>query len=193
VGELEDQLFDRRAYGATRVREFEQSSLSREYVEPAVLVDGKREEALAHALHWASGHGPRLAVLAGPPDSGKTSFLRRFAYELAVRAEADPHAPVPIAVALASGTSLDAALQLHLGSAIGWFGNPQAIFYLIRAGRLLLLVDAPDDASAAQLAALVHLTAHAGATAAANRALVALSSDALPDGVHRMVLQRSTP
>lgn len=180
IGELEDQLVDLRACAAAVRRMFEDSELPRAYVAPrAVTAGGETADALEHAMRWVTTEGPRLLLVRGDPGSGKTSFLRRLAYELALRVEAEPTAPTPILIELrhaAAGATLETLLQQHLRATIGWYGNPEAILYLLHAGRVILLLDGFDEMAVSssegaeeQLRLLTRPTEHAGATVWANR------------------------
>jgi hypothetical protein len=188
IAELEDRLVDLRACAAAVRRTFEDSELSRVYVAPHVVTsDGKTVDGLEHVMRWIAGAGSRLLLVRGNPGSGKTGFLRRLAYELALRAEADPVAPTPILVEMrqaAAGATLESLLQQQLRSAIGWYGNPEAILYLLHAGRVILLLDGFDETAVSsregaeeQLRLLTYPTEHAGMTPSANRMIVACRAD----------------
>jgi hypothetical protein len=189
VAEIEEQLLDLRACAAAVRRTFEDSELSRVYVAPHVVTsDGQTVDGLEHAMRWAAGAGARLLLVRGDAGTGKTGFLRRVAYELALKAEGDPDAPTPILIELrqaAAGATLESLLQQQLRAAIGWHGNPEAVLYLLHVGRVILLLDGFDEAAAAssreaadeQLRLLTSPTEHAGMTASANRILAACRSD----------------
>jgi hypothetical protein len=150
IGEFENQLVDFRAYIAALRSTFENSELARTYVPPLVTTHGGTSDALAVAMRWAAGHGPPLLVLAGAAGSGKTSFLRRLAYELATQLDVDPSLPVPLLIGLDLAGPNDTILTLaqqHLQATIGWNGNPGAILYLLHAGRLVLLFDDLEESS----------------------------------------------
>lgn len=172
IDELEDQLVDLDSYASTVRRGFEDSLLARGYVDLHAAGAGG---ALETALRWVGGEGPRVMFVTGEDGSGKTSFVRRLAYELVTR----PGHPVPIAIALRQtqiGLSLDAILQQHLGDTIGWYGNPEAVRYLLARGRVVLLLDGLDEVGAQHLAVLTQPTEAAGETAKGNRVLITARS-----------------
>jgi hypothetical protein len=188
IAELEDQLVDLRACADAVRRAFEDSELSRVYVAPRVVTsDGQTVDGLEHAMSWVAGAGSRLLLVRGASGAGKTGFLRRLAYELALRAEADATAPTPILIELrqaAAGATLETLLQQQLRAAIGWHGNPEAILYLLHAGRVILVLDGFDEAAVSsregadeQLRMLTRPTEHPGMTASANRMIAACRAD----------------
>ena len=155
--DLENALFDFGPYLSRLMRTFEESELARTYVPQRVLVEegptGCREsDLLDRALDWAGGSGQRLWLLLGDYGTGKTSFFRRFAYEMARRyreaANSDIPKPVPLAVDLKefpNAIHLKGLVQEHLREYAGWHGNPEIIFHLMAAGRVVLLLDAFDE------------------------------------------------
>jgi len=152
-----------------------------------VAEGGKMAGGLDYTLRWVAGEGSRLLLVRGDPGTGKTGLLRRLAYELALRAEADPAAPTPILIELrhaAAGSTLESLLQQQLRAAIGWHGNPEAILYLLHAGRVILLLDGFDETAVSsregaeeQLRLLTHPTEHPGMTPSANRMIAACRAD----------------
>lgn len=180
---LEEQLVDLRACAAVVRRAFEDSELSRVYVGPRVAtMGGETVAALDHAMSWISGDGSRLLLVRGDPGSGKTSFLRRLAYELASRIDQDPAQPIPLLIELRhakTGVTLESVLQEHLRKVIGWHGNPEAILYLLHAGRLIVLLDGFDEMAVSssggaeeQLRILTRPTEIPGSTPWGNRMIV---------------------
>ena len=189
IAELERQLVDLPAYAAGVRQGWEDSALARAYVRQRAIgvggvggAGGDDDDALGHALRWVEGGGPRLLVVVGDDGGGKSSFVRRVAYELALRAATDPDAVVPVLVDLRAATPstvLELVVQ-HLRAAIGWHGNPDAIAYLLAAGRVVLLLDGFDEMAAASYAAgaeeqlrlLAHMTDEPVLAATGNRVLV---------------------
>src|SRR5262249_23617642 len=130
----------------------------------------------------------RLLLVRGDPGIGKTGFLRRLAYELAGRVEQDPTRPVPLLLELRdspTSITLDGLLQLHLRMLIGWHGNPEAMIYLLHAGRLILLLDGFDELALSpeavedQLRLLTRPTEQPGTVPWANRMIVSCRASAM--------------
>lgn len=186
--ELEAQLFDFRPYLDRLRRRFEESPLARYYVAQRVLLESEPEqrdgfELIEHAQAWVNGAGRKLWLVLGDYGTGKSSFFRRFAYELAKQAIQDANAPVPLAIDLKeypNAISLETLLQEHLRKELNWHGNPEILLYLLAAGRVTLLLDAFDEMGTAALARsvedqfrqLVRPTAQAGEGARCNRVLI---------------------
>lgn len=104
-----------------------------------------------HAKNWARGKGNRLWLLLGDYGTGKTSFFRRFSYELAKEA-GNSNSPIPIAIDLKdfpNAISLENLLQEHLRVHANWHGNPDILLYLLASGRVILLLDTFDEMGAA--------------------------------------------
>jgi hypothetical protein len=189
IAELERQLVDLPAYAAWLRQSWEDSALARSYVAPRVRGAAGDDDALVQAMAWVAGSGPRLLVVVGDDGGGKTSFVRRLAYELALRAVSDPDAVVPLLVDLRAATPasmLELVVQ-HLRSAIGWRGNPEAVGYLLAAGRIVLLLDGFDEMAAAsypagaaeQLQLVAHLTDQPALASGGNRVLATCRPAAL--------------
>lgn len=149
IREFEDQLVDLQAYAHASRRAFEDSELARTYVTQPIAQEGA-DDALAVAMRWAAGHGPRIFVVVGEAGSGKTSLLRRLSYELVTRREDDPSLPVPLLIDLRQAgpnATFVTLLQDHLLATIGWRGSPEAILYLFHAGRIVVLFDDVEHSS----------------------------------------------
>lgn len=198
IAELEAQLVDLEAYAAHLRRSFEDSSLARGYVGQR-FSDGSGD-AVASTMRWLhDAASPRLMMVIGDDGSGKTSFLRRLAYELVTGSADDEPLPVPLLIDLrpiSNAGSLETVLQHHLRTTIGWYGNPEAITYLLRAGRIVLLLDGLDEMVATsysigaeeQLRAFAAATTEAGRTTAANRVIVACARHFARDEVPAVAL-----
>ena len=154
---LERALFDFGPYLSRLMRTFEESTLARTYVPQRVLIENAPdrcdgEDLLARALDWAGGQGRNLWLLLGDYGTGKTSFFKRFAYELAqANREADtenPLPPIPLAIDLKdfpNAFTLKGLIQEHLREHADWHGNPDIILHLLATGRVVLLLDAFDE------------------------------------------------
>ncbi|MBL8484726.1 MAG: restriction endonuclease, partial [Rhodocyclaceae bacterium] len=185
--DLERSLFDFSDY-LRRIRaRYEASSLARWYVNQFVrlekLPDAKPRELLPHALDWAAGTGSRLWLVLGDYGTGKSSFVERFAYELACRALDEPSLPVPLAINLRdypSAVSLESLLQEHMRAELGLTVDPALLLHLLGAGRVLLLLDSFDEMGLAQagrsmdeqLRLLIRAAASRGENALGNRILL---------------------
>lgn len=154
VDELEKRLFDPRIYLQNLVRAYKSSPLADTYVHQRVLLENRPAaeavvELLAHAGAWAHGAGNRLWLLLGDYGTGKSVFFRRFGYELAKAALADPEAPIPIAIDLKefpNATSAETLFFEHLKRyAPDFRGNSEALRHLLAAGRAVLLLDGFDE------------------------------------------------
>ncbi len=164
IEDLEKILFDFGPY-LTRIRRtFEESGLDRTYVEQRVRLENAKEipegeHLLSYAVSWAmSSQGRRLWLLLGDYGTGKTTFFKRFAYELA-KAQDDPSMrghgyPVPIAIDLKefpNAVTLEGLLQEHMRKHMDWHGNPAIFLYLLDQGKVVLLFDAFDEMGAAAI------------------------------------------
>jgi len=156
LADLERELFDFKPYLARLRRGYEETTLARTYVPPRLVPrpsEEKGAEVLERALAWARGEGAPLWLVVGENGTGKTSFIRRFAYELAAAAEKDERLPAPLLLHLkdfSALSSLESLLQEHLATSIGWRGDPSVLLHLLSAGRLVLLLDGLDEMGAVE-------------------------------------------
>ncbi len=164
IEDLERALLDFGPYLARIRRAFEESGLNRTYVEQRVRLENATEisegaDLLSHAMSWAGKlHGRRLWLLLGDYGTGKTTFFKRFAYELA-RAQDDPAMrdrgyPMPIAIDLKefpNAVTLEGLLQEHMRKHMDWHGNPEILLYLLEQGKVVFLFDAFDEMGAAAI------------------------------------------
>jgi WD40 repeat protein len=157
VRELEQRLLDFTPALQKLRAEFEARELARTYVPQRLEREADPNhpvDLLPHAHAWARGEGSPLWLVLGDYGTGKSVFVQRFAYELALRALADPEAPVPLAVDLRrfpNAISLEGLVQEHLRAEMGWHGNPSLVLHLLSVGRVVLLLDAFDEMGAAAL------------------------------------------
>ena len=168
--QLDARLFDFKPYLARLRADFEQSALARGYVDQFLAKpEGMRDDTnstrrtrpapraslAAHAttlldtgIAWSTGEGKPLWVVLGDYGTGKTAFTQKLAYELALRAEQAPDAPIPLLINLRdfpNKTSLDALLEDHLAKTTGQRGRSAAVLHLLEKGRCVLLLDSFDE------------------------------------------------
>ncbi|MFY0529560.1 KGGVGR-motif variant AAA ATPase [Archangium gephyra] len=155
LGELEGELFDFKPYLTRLRRNYEESTLARAYVDSSFVPrshEPKSIPVLERGKAWAHGKGSRLWVVLGEPGTGKTSFVRRLAYELATAAERDSETPIPLYIPLrelSGALTLETLLQEHMATAVGWRGDPAVLLYLLSLGRVVLLLDGLDEMGSA--------------------------------------------
>jgi WD40 repeat protein len=153
--DLESALIDFAPYLQRLIGDFAQSPLARSYVDQLVIPDGSKEatDLLAYALAWSEGQRSRLSVLLGDYGTGKTAFTRRFAYELATRAQGRPQAILPLLVNLRdfpNKTSLADLLHEHWAQQTGERRDPAIFLHLLARGRLLVIFDSFDEMGISQ-------------------------------------------
>ncbi|HEX5748299.1 MAG TPA: pentapeptide repeat-containing protein [Archangium sp.] len=162
LSELEGELFDFKPYLTRLRRNYEESTLARAYVDSRFVPrshEPKSIPVLERGKAWARGKGSRLWVVLGEAGTGKTSFVRRLAYELATAAERDAETPIPLYIPLrelSGALTLEMLLQEHMATAVGWRGDPAVLLHLLSLGRVVLLLDGLDEMgnAAANLSAL---------------------------------------
>jgi hypothetical protein len=184
--DLERALLDFAPYLGRLVSEFAASPLATCYVEQMVEPEKQPRKSvplLPYAAAWAYGEGSRLWVLLGDYGTGKTTFVRRFAYDLAQRALGDPVAPIPLLINLRdfpNKASLADVLHEHWAMRTGERRDPQVFLHLLARGRIILLLDSFDEMGVAQahrnvveqFRGLVHPTGSAGEDSRGNRILL---------------------
>jgi len=155
--DLERQLIDFSPYLDRLIRSFEQGSLFKSYVNQQAEsgIEGKAgdeetaiPDLIAHGKAWATGEGRRLWVLLGDYGTGKSAYISRLAYELAVAARSDGGLPVPLAVNLRffpNKASLEDILEKHWEQAAGEKREAKLLLHLLQRGRIVLLLDSFDE------------------------------------------------
>lgn len=155
--ELERQLIDFAPYLDRLIRGFEQGTLFKSYVsqqaESGIEAKAGEDEAsipdlIAHGKAWAAGEGRRLWVLLGDYGTGKSAYVSRLAYELALAARSDGDLPVPLAVNLRyfpNKASLEDILEKQWEQAAGEKREAKLLLHLLQRGRIVLLLDSFDE------------------------------------------------
>lgn len=171
--DLERELLDTAPYLEHLIRSFEQTPLASAYVaqrgqDDAVRVVAKSQpvdpdavddapdaeepqvldDLLDSGIAWASGEGSRLWVLLGDYGTGKSAFVAKLAYQLALAARHDATQPLPLVVNLrfvANKSSLEEVLAGHWEQATRQRVDPQTLLHLLRRGRIVLLLDSFDE------------------------------------------------
>ncbi|NJL29504.1 MAG: NACHT domain-containing protein, partial [Thermoanaerobaculia bacterium] len=136
---------------------FRGTALERLYVEQEVVLQsdlepGKTPRALPLSemvRDWLEAPTGSFLTLLGDFGSGKTSFCRRLACELAVAARETPGRRAPVLIDLREGASttvtLESLLTHHFQRLSSRAFNPQALLHLNREGYLVLLFDGFDE------------------------------------------------
>jgi len=141
------------------IRAFQGTALERLYVEPDVVLHSEIQPGrpiVAHdaqeAAHRWLGQGEgNLFILLGDAGSGKTSFCRRLACDLALRAREKKlgEARVPVLVDLGEAGSVSLTIEGLLSQTFQRLGaqpiNPAALLHQNREGLLTLLCDGFDE------------------------------------------------
>ncbi len=155
-------LVDLRPNLDAAVRSFQGTALERLYVEQDVVFESgikpgqpvEPKSLTAEALRWLGEPGSTFLALLGDFGCGKTSFCRRLASELALKARAElsegrgtTRAPVLIDLREGGSTTvtLESLLTQHFQRLSPQPFNPQALLQMNREGHLLLLFDGFDE------------------------------------------------
>jgi WD40 repeat protein len=159
--DLENLLLDLNTYLSARLRAYTNSKLATQYVDQEYIPEGRgpantpnaRIALIPAAMAWAKGSGSRLWVMLGDYGTGKSAFTQRFAFELGSQRKEDPRLPVPLLINLKdfpNKTTLNELLTEHWRNTTGQLVQPEVLRYLIRRGRLLLILDSFDEMGVAQ-------------------------------------------
>ncbi|MEA2560625.1 MAG: hypothetical protein QOH06_2129 [Acidobacteriota bacterium] len=160
--ELLLSLVDLRPNLDAAVRAFRDTPLSGLYVEQDVVFEqdikpGKKVERKSltqEVLRWLGEPSGTFLALLGDFGCGKSSFAKRLASELALKAQEElsdgqEKARVPVLIDLREGGSttvtLESLLTQHFQRLSSQSFHPEALFQLNRKGYLLLLFDGFDE------------------------------------------------
>jgi len=156
-------LVDLRPNLDAAVRGFQGTALERLYVEQDVVFEGsirpgeeiEPKPLTAEVLRWLGEPGSTFLALLGDFGCGKTSFCKRLASELALKAreelgEGRGTTRAPVLIDLREGGSSTVTLESLLTQHFQRLTpsqpfNPQALFHLNREGYLLLIFDGFDE------------------------------------------------
>jgi WD40 repeat protein len=150
-------LVDLRPNLETAIRAFQGTALERLYVEQDVVFESdiKPEQEIPRkgltesVLKWLKEPSGTFLALLGDFGCGKTSFSKRLACELAVKARAEEGARAPVLIDLREGGSttvtLESLLTQHFQRLSSQPFNPQALLQLNREGYLVLIFDGFDE------------------------------------------------
>jgi WD40 repeat protein len=156
-------LVDLRPNLDAAVRGFQGTALERLYVEQDVVLEGSIQPGeeiepkalIGEVVRWLGEPGSTFLALLGDFGCGKTSFCRRLASELALKAreelgEGRGTTRAPVLIDLREGGSSTVTLESLLTQHFQRLTpsqpfNPQALFHLNREGYLLLIFDGFDE------------------------------------------------
>jgi len=155
-------LVDLRPNLDAAVLAFRGTALERLYVEQNVVFEGdikpgqpvEAKPLTGEALRWLGESSGTFLTLLGDFGCGKTSFSKRLACELALKAreemkDGEGSTRVPILIDLREGGSttvtLENLLTHHFQRLSSQPFNPQALLHLNREGHLLLIFDGFDE------------------------------------------------
>jgi WD40 repeat protein len=155
--ELLRSLVDLRPMLDEAVRTFQGTALERLYVEQDIVFEAdiqagqevSRKQLTPEILRWLEKPSGTFLALLGDFGCGKTSFSKRLASELAVKARSELATRVPVLIDLREGGSttvtLENLLTHHFQRLSSQPFNPQALLQLNREGHLLLIFDGFDE------------------------------------------------
>jgi hypothetical protein len=150
-------LVDLRPNLETAIRAFQGTALERLYVEQDVVFESdiKPEQEVPRkgltdsVLRWLKEPSSTFLALLGDFGCGKTSFSKRLASELAVKARTEEGTRAPVLIDLREGGSttvtLESLLTQHFQRLSSQPFNPQALLQLNREGYLVLIFDGFDE------------------------------------------------
>jgi Tol biopolymer transport system component len=150
-------LVDLRPNLDATIHAYQGTALERLYVEQDVVFESDikpereipRKGLTESVLKWLKEPSGTFLALLGDFGCGKTSFSKRLASELAVKARAEEGARAPVLIDLREGGSttvtLESLLTQHFQRLSSQPFNPQALLQLNREGFLVLIFDGFDE------------------------------------------------
>ncbi len=155
--ELLRSLVDLRPMLDEAVRSFQGTALERLYVEQDIVFEAdiqagqeiSRKQLTPEILRWLEKPSGTFLALLGDFGCGKTSFSKRLASDLAMKARTELATRAPVLIDLREGGSttvtLENLLTHHFQRLSSQPFNPQALLQLNREGHLLLIFDGFDE------------------------------------------------
>ena len=137
------------------------TELERNYIEQNVIVedtDHRAQPLLDYIKAWLEGSSGGFFTLLGDFGTGKTSFTRRLAHDMALEYERNRAAtPAPVLINLKDARkalSLETILFDHFSKTAQMSVSPESILFLLREGKILLVFDGFDEMATQTSAAL---------------------------------------
>jgi len=152
--QLLSELMDFEEYLTKLIRDFESSALEKLYIEPNCIPERTMEEinSFDYVKQWLTNPGRKQILLLGDCGTGKTSFARKLAYNLAVSYKRNPYSEkIPFFIDLSqcqSAVSLETLLLEQLKNAKVKPVNEARFLKLLSEGKILLIFDAFDEMAA---------------------------------------------
>ena len=127
------------------------TELEKNYIPQDVVVEstGKARPLLEYVDDWLAESQGGFFTLLGDFGTGKTSFTKRLAHDLAMRYEKDKTAnrvPVPVNLKdVSKALSLENIVFEHFSKTVNMNVSPEAFLHLLKEGKLLLILDGFDE------------------------------------------------
>ncbi|NTU41812.1 MAG: NACHT domain-containing protein [Nitrospirales bacterium] len=136
------------------------TELEKNYIEQAVLVENSdgAQPLSQYVDEWLDDPQAGFFTLLGDYGTGKTSFTKKIAHDMAVRYEKDKSQfRVPVLINLndvSKALSLENIIFNHFSRTAQMSVIPETVLYLLKEGRLLLIFDGFDEMATQSNAAL---------------------------------------
>lgn len=127
------------------------TELEKNYIPQDVVVEntGSARPLLEYADGWLAETQGGFFTLLGDFGTGKTSFTKRLAHDLAIRYEKDKTAErIPVLINLkdvSKALSLENIVFEHFSKSVKLNVSPEAFLHLLKEGKLLLILDGFDE------------------------------------------------